>query len=59
MGCQIIPQYYGCGITAAIESGTPTYLMDGLHPNDEGNKLMGAFAASQIKSKYFRNKDVE
>ena len=59
MGCQVIPQYYGCGITAAIESATPTYLMDGLHPNDEGNKLMGAFAASQIKSKYFRNKDVE
>lgn len=58
MGCQVIPQYYGCGITAAIESATPTYLMDGLHPNDEGNKLMGAFAASQIKSKYFRNKDL-
>ena len=58
MGCQVIPQYYGCGITAAIESVTPTYLMDGLHPNDEGNKLMGAFAASQIKSKYFRNKNL-
>lgn len=56
MGCQIIDQYNGCGITAAIENDSSPYgpyLRDGLHPNTDGQKLMGAFAASQIKTKYF------
>ena len=57
MGCQIIDQYNGCGITAAIENdATPfgPYLRDGLHPNVEGQKLMGAFAAQVVKTKYFK-----
>lgn len=56
MGCQIIDQYKGCGITSAIENDASPYgpyLRDGLHPNTDGQKLMGAFAASQIKAKYF------
>ena len=56
MGCQIIDQYKGCGITSAIENDESPYgpyLRDGLHPNTNGQKLMGSFAASQIKSKYF------
>lgn len=58
MGCQIIDQYKGSGITAAIEADSSPfgpYLYDGLHPNDAGYRLMGAFAASQIKSKYYAN----
>ncbi len=57
MGCQIIDQYNGCGITAAIENDSSPYgpyLRDGLHPNKDGQKIMGAFAASQIKTKYFK-----
>ena len=56
MGCQIIDQYSGCGITSAIESDASPYgpyLVDGLHPNTEGQKMMGAFAASQMLAKYF------
>lgn len=56
MGCQIIDQYGGCGITSAIENDVSPYgpfLRDGLHPNSDGQKLMGAFAAAQVKSMYF------
>lgn len=56
MGCQIIDQYNGCGITAAIENDASPfgpYLRDGLHPNADGQKLMGYYAAKQIENNMF------
>ena len=56
MGCQIIDQYNGCGITSAIEldvSPFGPYLSDGLHPNESGRKLMGYYAAKVVKAFYF------
>lgn len=56
MGCQIIDQYNGCGITSSIENDTTPFgpfLRDGLHPNTEGQKLMGNFAAKEIQKNFF------
>lgn len=56
MGCQIIDQYNGCGITSSIENDTAPFgpfLRDGLHPNTEGQKLMGNFAAKEIQKNFF------
>lgn len=50
MGCKIIDQYSGSGITSAIENGTSPYLIDGLHPNSTGARFMGAFATKNILS---------
>lgn len=56
MGCQIIDQYSGCGITSSIENDNSPFgpfLRDGLHPNTEGQKLMGNFAAKEIQKNFF------
>lgn len=56
MGCQVIDQYSGCGITSAIESDSSPYgpyLRDGLHPNADGQKIMGEYAAKIVGGLYF------
>lgn len=42
-----------CGITEKLETGTGIYLRDGLHPNTEGQKLMGRYLAKEIRNNYF------
>lgn len=42
-----------CGITEKVESGTAPYLSDGLHPNAEGQQLMGKYLAKEIRNNYF------
>lgn len=42
-----------CGITEKLETGTGKYLRDGLHPNTEGQKLMGRYLAKEIRNNYF------
>lgn len=42
-----------CGITEKLETGTGRYLPDGLHPNTEGQKLMGRYLAREIRNNYF------
>ena len=42
--------YGECGICEKIESGAGPYLSDGLHPNDEGRKLMGAYLTKEIRN---------
>lgn len=54
MSVTVIDMYSNCGIAGLLETGTGPYLSDGLHPNDAGRKLMGAFAAEQIIALYGR-----
>ena len=42
-----------CGITEKLETGTGIYLRDGLHPDTEGQKLMGRYLAKEIRNNYF------
>lgn len=42
-----------CGITEKLETGTGRYLRDGLHPDTEGQKLMGRYLAKEIRNNYF------
>lgn len=42
-----------CGITEKLENGTAPYLRDGLHPNTEGQKLMGKYLAKSMRNNYF------
>lgn len=42
-----------CGITEKLETGTGIYLRDGLHPDKEGQKLMGRYLAKEIRNNYF------
>ena len=42
-----------CGITEKLETGTGRYLSDGLHPDTEGQKLMGRYLAKEIRNNYF------
>ena len=39
-----------CGIYREMENTTPTFLTDGIHPNENGAKMIGYYAASAIKS---------
>lgn len=47
---EVIDMYSNCGISSMLETGTGPYLRDGLHPNTAGQKLMGKYAASQIRN---------
>lgn len=42
-----------CGITEKLETGTGRYLRDSLHPDTEGQKLMGRYLAKEIRNNYF------
>lgn len=42
-----------CGITEKLETGTGRYLRDGLHPDTEGQELMGRYLAKEIRNNYF------
>ena len=53
LSVQFIDMYSNCGITEKLENGTGIYLSDGLHPNDNGRKLMGAYASAMIRNGYF------
>lgn len=52
---KVIDAYSECGITSAFEKDeddantTGRYLIDGIHPNASGNKLMADYYAKQIK----------
>lgn len=47
---EVIDMYSNCGISSMLETGTGPYLKDGLHPNTDGQKLMGKYAAAQIRN---------
>lgn len=53
LSVQFIDMYSNCGISEKLENGTGIYLRDGLHPNDKGQKLMGAYASSFIRNNYY------
>ncbi|MBQ5310788.1 MAG: SGNH/GDSL hydrolase family protein [Oscillospiraceae bacterium] len=55
MSAQVIDCYHGCGICEKFENiGTQgRYLRDGLHPDEEGQRLQGAFAAKELKNNMF------
>lgn len=38
-----------CGIYREMENTTPTFLSDGIHPNENGAKMIGFYAATAIK----------
>ena len=46
---EVIGMYSNCGISSMLETGTGPYLKDGLHPNVDGQKLMGKYATSRIR----------
>lgn len=50
----VIDMYSNCGISSMLENGTGPYLRDGLHPNTQGQKLMGSYAALQIRNNYLK-----
>ena len=47
---EIIDMFSNCGISSMFENGSGPYLRDGLHPNTDGQKLMGKYAASVIRN---------
>lgn len=54
LSVQVIDCYGECGITEKLEDGHgKRYLRDGLHPEDEGRKLMGRYIAKEIRNNLF------
>ncbi len=55
MGAQVIDCFNNCGICEKFEviGGEGRYLIDGLHPKENGQKLHGAYAAKEIRNNYF------
>lgn len=54
MSVQIIDCYSECGISEKTENGHgQRYLRDGLHPETEGQRLMGRYIAKEIRNNYF------
>ncbi len=55
MGAQIIDCFHNCGICEKFEviGGAGRYLRDGLHPDEPGQRLEGAYAAKEIRNNYF------
>jgi len=54
LSVQLIDCYGECGISEKLENGHgDRYLRDGLHPNIEGQKLMGRYIAKEIRNNYF------
>ena len=45
----VVDMFSKSGINSDIESNMPKYLRDGLHPNDFGQTIMGAYATSCIR----------
>ena len=50
MSVKCFNTYGECGICEKVETGTGPYLSDGLHPNDEGRKLMGEYLTKEIRN---------
>ena len=54
LSVQMIDCYGESGITEKLETGRGNrYLRDGLHPAQEGQKLMGRYIAKEIRNNYF------
>lgn len=54
LSVQVIDCYSECGITEKLEDGHGhRYLRDGLHPDKEGQKLMGRYIAKEIRNNIF------
>ena len=55
MSAQVIDCFHGCGICEKFENigSAGRYLRDGLHPDIEGQKLEGAFAAKELRNNLF------
>lgn len=54
LSVQIIDCYGESGITEKLENGHgERYLRDGLHPAEEGQRLMGRYIAKEIRNNYF------
>lgn len=54
LSVQLIDCYGECGITEKLENGQgQRYLRDGLHPDEEGQRLMGRYIAKEIRNNYF------
>lgn len=55
LSVQLIDCYANSGITEKFEisSGRGRYLKDGLHPDVEGQHLMGRYIAKEIRNNYF------
>ena len=54
LSVQVIDCYGECGITEKLEDGHGhRYLRDGLHPDKEGQHLMGRYIAKEIRNNYF------
>lgn len=54
LSVQVIDCYSECGITEKLEDGHGhRYLRDGLHPDKEGQKLMGRYIAKEIRNNFF------
>ncbi|MDF5045527.1 SGNH/GDSL hydrolase family protein [Vibrio parahaemolyticus] len=49
-GCEVFNCHSDVQILHQIEKTTPTFLPDGLHPNDAGSEIQGCYIASKIKS---------
>lgn len=52
---QVIDCYSNCGISEKFEqpSGRGQYLRDGLHPDKEGQILMGRYIAKEIRNNFY------
>lgn len=55
LSVQLIDCYSNSGITEKFEqpSGRGRYLRDGLHPDKEGQELMGRYIAKEIRNNFF------
>lgn len=55
LSVQLIDCYSNSGITEKFEqpSGSGRYLRDGLHPDKEGQELMGRYIAKEIRNNFF------
>lgn len=54
LSVQLIDCYGECGITEKLENGHgQRYLRDGLHPEKEGQQLMGRYIAKEIRNNFF------
>lgn len=55
MSVQLIDCFHGAGICEKFEviGGEGRYLIDGLHPKDNGRALEGSFAAMEIRNRLF------
>ena len=55
LSVQLIDCYSNAGITEKFEqpSGRGRYLKDGLHPDVEGQQLMGRYIAKEIRNNFF------